>query len=199
MARITARLAVTAAATALAVTGLSSTALADTTPATTTAPSGSLVVQEDSTFLQNAANNGILAIALPNATVAYNSTTGFSATFPVTDGSANIGGFYGNIQLGGGLLLVNINNGSTLVFNNLSFDVSHWAITGVPLGQTTPVKLLDPVRTVFTTNAGTQTLQIGYLALDTQGAAFADTNLNTTFFTAHQKTGTGTVTFTPGS
>ncbi|MFE0465341.1 hypothetical protein ACFW1A_39450 [Kitasatospora sp. NPDC058965] len=198
MARRTVRLAVTVAAAALAVTGLSSSALADTAT-TTTAPAGNLVVNESTTFLQNAANAGIVALALPTATPGYSATTGFNATFPVTGGTADLAAFNGSVQLGGGLLLVNINTGATVVFTNLTFDASHYAVEGTPLGQTTPVKLLDTVRVTVTKDAttGTQTLNSAFLALDTQGAAYADTTLNTTFFTAHANVGTAVLTYTP--
>ncbi|MCX4747838.1 hypothetical protein OG455_20335 [Kitasatospora sp. NBC_01287] len=199
MSRISARLAVTAvaAAAALAVTGLSDTALAATA---TTAPTGSLVVQEDSTFLKDAAASGIIAIALPNATPGFTSGTGFSATFPVTGGTVNLPGFYGNVSLGGGLLLVNIKTGKVAVFNKLAFSADNWAVTGVPLGQSAPVLLLDPVgNTSVTTSAGTQTLTSDDLEIDPAGAQYADTQLGTTFFTAGQHAGTANLTFTPGS
>ncbi|GAB2741029.1 hypothetical protein [Kitasatospora kifunensis] len=182
---------------ALAVTGLSGSALAAGT--TTTAPSGNLVVQEDNTFLQNAASNGVIAIALPNATPGFSTSTGFSATFPVTGGAVNLNGFYGNVQLGGGLLLVNVTNGHTVIFNNLAFNADQWSFTGVPLGQSTAVKLFDPARPVITAKGTTQTLQSSDLEIDAQGASYADTNLGTTFFTARQHAGTGVLTFTAGS
>lgn len=199
MRRTSVRIAAAAAVltAALAVTGPGGSALA-AAPATTTA-SGSLVVQEDSTFLQNAASNGILAIALPNATPGFSAATGFSATFPVTGGAANLNGFYGTVQLGGGLLLVNVTNGRTVIFTNLSFNAGQWAVTGVPLGQTTPVKLLDPARPVITAAGATQTLTSSDLEIDAQAASYADTNLATTFFTARQHAGTGVLTFTAGS
>ncbi|MDH6119526.1 hypothetical protein [Kitasatospora sp. GAS204B] len=198
MRRISPRIAATVAiAAALAVTGLSDSALADT--ATTTAPSGSLVVQEDSTFLQNSLQSGIIAIALPNATPGFNTTTGLSATFPVTGGAVHLSGFYGAAQLGGGLLLVNVTNGKTVIFNNLAFDASKWALTGVPMGQTTAVKLLDPARPVISTSGTTQTLNSSDLEIDASGAAFVDNALGTTFFAGRQHAGTGTLTFTAGS
>ncbi|MFF7637283.1 hypothetical protein ACFZB9_29650 [Kitasatospora sp. NPDC008050] len=203
MRRTSVRIAAAAVLTAaLAVTGLSGSALAADEAAAApavSAPSGSLAVQEDNTFLQNAASNGIIAIALPNATPGFSTTTGFSATFPVTGGAANFNGFYGTVQLGGGLLLVNVTNGHTVIFNNLTFNAGQWAVTGVPLGQTTPVKLLDPARPVITAAGGTQTLTSSDLEIDAQGASYADSNLGTTFFTARQHAGTGVLTFTAGS
>lgn len=196
MSRIRARVAMTvAAAAALALTGLSDVA---TAAATSTAPTGSVVVQEDNTFLQNSAAAGIVAVALPSATVAYNSGSGFSATFPVTAGSISLSGYYGNVQLGGSLLLVNVKTGSTVVFNNLAFSADNWAITGVPLGGTAPVNLLDPASSTIT-NGATQSLQSPDLQVDADGAQYLDTALKTSYFVAGQHTGTLSLTFTAGS
>ncbi|GAA1268501.1 hypothetical protein GCM10009665_66430 [Kitasatospora nipponensis] len=196
MARISIRIAVTAvAAAALAVTALGDTALASTT---STAPAGSLVIQEDTTFLQQSAQNGIIAIALPNATPGFSTTSGFSASFPVTGGSANLGGYYGNIQVGGGLLLVNLKTGRTVIFNNLAFSADNWAITGVPLGESAPVNLLDPAgNNVVTKTGATQNLTADDLEIDPAGASYVDTKLATTFFQGGQHTGTLALTFTP--
>lgn len=190
------RVAATAAATAvLAVTGLSGAAVA----ATPAAPTGSLVIQEDATFLQQLASAGIIAIALPAATSAYSSGTGLSASFPVTAGSVSLVGYYGNVQLGGSLLLVDVRTGRTAVFNKLAFSADSWAITGVPLGATAPVSLLDPVGNTAVAQSGpTQTLTSDDLEIDPAGAQYADTQLNTTFFTAGQHTGTLALTVTAG-
>ena len=196
MSRVSARIAASVAiATVFAVTGLSGASAA---PATTTAPTGSLVIQEDNTFLQQSASAGIIAVALPSATVAYNSSTGLSATFPVTGGSASLVGLYGNVQLGGSLLLVNVWNGSTVVFNNLALSVDNFSVTGVPLGGTAPINLLDTVG--VTTKGGVpQTLQSTDLQVDADGAAYLDTKLKTSFFVSGQHTGTAALSFTAGS
>ncbi|MDH6112047.1 hypothetical protein P3T36_004976 [Kitasatospora sp. MAP12-15] len=188
------RVAATAAATAvLAVTGLSGAAVA----ATPAAPTGSLVIQEDSTFLQQSSAAGIIAIALPSATSSYSSSTGLSASFPVTAGSVSLVGYYGNVQVGGSLLLVNIRTGKTAIFTNLAFSADNWAVTGVPLGATAPVSLLDPVgNTAVAKNGASQTLTSDDLEIDPAGAQYADSQLNTTFFTAGQHTGTLALTVT---
>lgn len=190
------RVAAAAAATALlAVTGLSGAAAA----ATPAAPTGSLAIQEDSTFLQQSAKAGIIAIALPSATSSYTSGTGLSASFPVTAGSISLTGYYGNVQVGGTLVLVDIWTGKTAVFTQLAFSADNWAITGVPLGATAPVSLLDPVgNTAVSQSGATQTLTSDDLEIDPAGAQYADTQLNTKFLTAGQHTGTLTLTVTAG-
>ncbi|MGC0317737.1 hypothetical protein [Kitasatospora acidiphila] len=184
-----------ATAAALALTGLS-----DSASAATTAPTGSLVIQEDSGFLQNSLQSGIVAIALPNATVNYNAGTGFSGTFPVTGGSVNLGGYYGAVQLGGSLLVVNATTGRTVDFTNLAFDAATWAVTGMPLGSSTPVNLFDPAGNVVSTKSGTtQNLSADDLEIDPAGAQYADTALGTTFFAGGQHVGTTALSFTAGS
>jgi hypothetical protein len=194
--RTAVRLAATAAvAAALAMTGLSDTALA-----ATTAPTGSLVIQEDNAFLQNSLQNGIIAVALPNASVGYSSSTGFSGTFPVTGGSVNLAGFYGKAQLGGSLLVADYLTGRTVVFNNLVFDEDNGAVTGVPLGSTTAVNLFDPAGNVsLARNGATQTLSSDDLEIDPAGAQYVDSTLNTTFLTGGQHTGAADFSFTAGS
>ncbi|MFE9428737.1 hypothetical protein ACFYNO_37980 [Kitasatospora sp. NPDC006697] len=188
------------AAALTAVAALSLTALSDSATAATTGPSGSMVIQEDSTFLQNALQNGVVAVALPAASVAYNSSTGFSGTFPVTGGSGSLPQYYGNITVGGSLLLVDVFTGKTVVFNNLAFDVDDFVITGVPLGSSTPVNIFDPLGTVDNTvSNGTQTLTATDLRIDAAGAQYADTALNTKFFVAGQHTGSFAFTYTPAS
>ncbi|GAA1965379.1 hypothetical protein [Kitasatospora viridis] len=195
MTRMTVRLVATAAvAASVAMVGLSDTATAATTPA-----SGSLVVQEDNTFLQNSLQNGIIAVALPSATVGYNPSTGFSGTFPVTGGSVNVSRFYGAAQLGGQILVVNLGTGQTVIFNNLAFDASKWAVTAVPQGSTTAVKLFDPKSTVITKSGTTQNLAAGELDIDAAAAQYADNALGTSYFTAGQNVGSANFSFTPAS
>jgi hypothetical protein len=194
MSRTTTRFLAGGAAVVLAATGFSGVAAADTTPAV--APTGSAVVVENNTFLQNAATNGVVIVPLPNASVAYDSTTGLSTTLPVTGGSVNLRGYYGNVSLDGSLLFVDIATGKSVLFKQLAFSADRWRVTGVPDGGTAPVSLLKPVGTVRTSQSGTtQTLNASGLALDTTGAQYLDTQLNTTFFTGGQAVGSFSLTF----
>ncbi|MFJ8431700.1 hypothetical protein ACIQ9P_10380 [Kitasatospora sp. NPDC094019] len=194
MSRTSARLAAVATAVVLATTGAATSASA-ATPAT-----GSAVVNESNTFLINSLSAGVMVFALPTATGSYDSATGLSAAFPVTGGAANLPGYYGDVQLGGGLLFINLRTGKTAVFKNLSFNVGNWQITGVPQGGTTPVALLDPAGdTSVAGNAAASTLTASDLQVDEEGAKYLDTKLNTTFFTAGQSVGSLNLTFKAGS
>ncbi|MEV0534311.1 hypothetical protein [Kitasatospora sp. NPDC050463] len=196
MTRTNARFAATGAAVVLAVTGMSGAAAADVAPA---APTGSAVVHENTAFLKDSALNGLVVIPLPTATPSYDSTTGFSTSFPVTGGEVNLQGYYGNVQLGGSLLFVNLFTGKSAVFKELAFSADSWAITGVPVGGTAPVALLDPAGTTDITRSGaTQTVTAADLRVDAEGAQYVDTKLNTTFFKAGQSIGTFSLSFTAG-
>ncbi|GAA1391857.1 hypothetical protein GCM10009639_22350 [Kitasatospora putterlickiae] len=199
MSRTRARLAATGAAVVLAVTGMSGAAVADTAPASTPA-TGSAVVTSSTTFLKDQALNGIVVIPLPTAAPSYDSTTGITTTFPVTGGKANLPNYVGGVELGGGLLFVNVFTGKSATFKGLKFDAATWTVTGVPVNGTTAVKLLDPTGDADISRTGTtQTLVAPDLQIDADGAQYLDTNLKTDFFKAGQSIGSFKLTYTPAS
>ena len=196
MSRTSVRLAATAATAVLAITGLSGAAVADTAPATVA--SGSVVVHESTSFIQQTAAAGVVVVPLPAGTPAYDSAAGFSATFPVTGGAAVLASYYDRIELGGGLLFVNLNTGKTAIFKQLAFQADTWQVTGVPLGGTAPVALLDPAGDNQIGRTGTtQTLEASDLKVDAEGAQYVDNKLNTTFFQGGQSIGSLSISFTP--
>ncbi|MGK4583975.1 hypothetical protein [Kitasatospora sp. HPMI-4] len=165
-----------------------------------TPPSGSAVVTESGTFFQQAAAAGIVAVPLPPAGASYDATKGPAATFRVTGGSASLPGYYGTVQLGGGLLAFDARTGKCVTFEQLAFDAGSWQLTGVPAGGTAPVALLDPAGSnTVTRNGATQNLAASDLRLDAAGAALLDSRLGTSFFTAGQSVGSFSLSFTPGS
>ncbi|MFJ4666384.1 hypothetical protein [Kitasatospora purpeofusca] len=199
MSRTRARLAATSAAVVLAVTGMSGAAVADAAPAATAA-TGSAVVTSSTTFLKDQALNGIVVIPLPTADPAYDSTTGITTTFPVTGGSGDLPAYYGDIDLGGGLLFINLFTGKSATFKQLHFSVGNWQITGVPVGGTSPVALLDPAGDSQVSRAnGVQTLTSTDLQVDPAGAQYLDTKLKTSFFKGGQSVGSLAINFTPAS
>ncbi|MET8699188.1 hypothetical protein ABZW10_10005 [Kitasatospora sp. NPDC004723] len=199
MSRTRARLAATGTAVVLAVTGMSGVAVADTDPASTPS-TGSAVVNSSTTFLKDQALNGIVVIPLPSATPSYDSTTGINTTFQVTGGSADLLNFYGDIELGGGLLFVNVFTGKSVTFNQLHFNVNAWSLTGVPVGSTDAVKLLDPRgRIQLGGNSANSTLASSDLQLDAAGATYLDSKLKTDFFKGGQSVGSFSLKFTQGS
>ncbi|WP_380277794.1 hypothetical protein [Kitasatospora purpeofusca] len=199
MSRTRARLAATGTAVVLAATGMSGVAVADTDPASTPS-TGSAVVNSSTTFLKDQALNGIIVIPLPSATPSYDSTTGINTTFQVTGGSADLLNFYGDIELGGGLLFVNIFTGKSVTFNQLHFNVNLWSLTGVPVGSTDAVKLLDPKgRLQLGGTSANSTLASSDLQLDAAAATYLDTKLKTDFFKGGQSVGSFSLKFNQGS
>ncbi|MEU4118282.1 hypothetical protein AB0F71_27785 [Kitasatospora sp. NPDC028055] len=198
MARTGVRLAATGTAVVLAITGFCGVAAADTT-ATTTAPTGSAVVTVDQQFLAKSLLGGIAVVPLTPATADVTNNV-VTSTFPVTGGVANIPSFSGQVQLGGGLLFVNLTNGKTVTFKQLGFKVRDWNVSAVPNGATAPVALLDPLGDTQVGRTGTtQTLSASDLQLDAAGAQYLDGALGTTYFTGGQSLGSFTLTYTPGS
>ncbi|MFJ1791865.1 hypothetical protein [Kitasatospora griseola] len=194
MSRTFARVAAAAAGLALSVTAASATS-ASAAPA-----AGNAVIHESNAFFQQAAQAGIVAVPLPTATAGYDSASGLSASFPVTNGSGSLAEFWGSIQFGGGLLFVDARTGSAVAFRQLAFSSDTYQVVGVPDGSTTPVALFTPAgETVVTRTGTTQNLSAASLALDPAGAQFLDSKLRTSFFTAGQSVGTFTVTYTPAS
>ncbi|MFF2541066.1 hypothetical protein ACFVUY_00665 [Kitasatospora sp. NPDC058063] len=197
MSRISARLAATGATVVLALTGVSGAAVADTTA---TPASGQAVITTDVSFLADAALNGILVIPLQPADPKLDADTGLTVTLPVTDGAANIPGFYGHVQFGGGLLFINLSTGKSVTFKQLDFSVAKGYFTAVPNGSTTPVPLLDPRgNNVIGRTGTTQTLNSSSFQVDAAGANYLDTNLGTTYFKGGQQIGSLALSFTPAS
>ncbi|MFJ9460567.1 hypothetical protein ACIRST_36525 [Kitasatospora sp. NPDC101447] len=196
MSRISARLASTGAAVVLALTAVSGAAVADTTPATPAA--GQAVITTDVNFLTSAALKGIVVIPLQPANPTFDPNAGLTVTLPVSGGEANIPGFYGDVQFGGGLLFLNLATGKSVTFKQFDFSVANGYFTAVPNGSTAPVPLLDPAGdNVINRNGLTQSLSSSSFQVDAEGANFLDTKLGATFFTAGQQIGSLALSYTP--
>ncbi|WP_316522049.1 hypothetical protein [Kitasatospora brasiliensis] len=194
MSRTSARLLAGSAAVALAVTGLSGAAAADTAPA---GPTGTAVATVSTAFVSSAAQNGVVVLPLPDAGVSYSSAEGLKVSFPVTGGSVNLKGYYGELRLGGSLLFVDYFTGKSVRFKQLAFSADAWRLTGVPEGGTDPVNLLKPAGVGRTTVSGTtQTLDSSDFKVDAAAAQYLDTKLNTAFFTGGQSVGSFSLTVT---
>lgn len=185
-----------AAAAALAATAVA----LPSASATGTPAAGSVALVATNTFLTQALQSGIVAVPLPTATGSYDSTSGATATFPVTGGNAVLPRFYGSITLGGGLMVADGRTGKVVCFHQVAFGADTQALTAVPDGGTTPVALFDVGGDAVGSGVGTtpQTLS-GDADLDADGAAYLDQALHTSFFTAGQVLGTLSVSYTPAS
>ncbi|WP_405020755.1 hypothetical protein OHV05_31705 [Kitasatospora sp. NBC_00070] len=207
MNRLRTRLALAGAAALAAVTtfsGLTGTAVAtevQAAPATQaqTAPVtsiGTALIREDSDFLRRSAEAGIFVVPLPPGTVGFDPAAGFSGTFPVTGATGVLREYYGNVQLGGSLLAVNVRTGRTVLFQQLAFDVDNWQLTGVPLGSTAPVGLLEPTESSLVVNGAVNSLTSTGLAVNASGAQYLDSKLATSFFAAGSQIGSFALNYT---
>lgn len=195
--RIKAMAAIAAAALAATLT------TAGAASATGTATSlGSVVLTEPNSFLQQSAGSGIIVLPLPSATAAYDSTAGASATFPVTAGAGSIPQFYGDLQLGGGLLIVDAFTHKAVTFHDLHFSIDNYYLTGVPDGFTTAVPLVDVGDNTLVSHQGAVPQTLASDAnIDGAGGAYLDSALHTSFFGSDgsQVLGSIGITFTPAS
>ncbi|MFJ8039636.1 hypothetical protein ACIRBX_03860 [Kitasatospora sp. NPDC096147] len=167
-----------------------------TTPA---ASIGSAVIREDGDFLRRSAQAGIFVIPLPPGTPAYDSAAGFSASFPVTGATGVLREYYGNVQLDGSLLAVNLRTGRAVVYRQLAFDIDSWQITGVPAGGTAPVGLLTPSGdSTVSVAGGVSSLTSAGLTVTTEGAQRLNQQLATDFFRADVKVGSFALSYTQG-
>lgn len=189
----------TAVRTLAAAAALAATAVAlPSANATGTPASGSVAVTASNAFLTSALQAGIAAVPLPSATGSYDNGTGATVTFPVTGGSASLPNFYGTITLGGGLAFADARTGKFVCFHQVSFSGENQELSAVPDGGTTPVNLFFFGDNTVGSGAGVtpQTLT-GDADIPADGAAYLDSALHTSFFTANQVVGSLNVSFTP--
>jgi hypothetical protein len=193
--RITKILAGLSLAVALTAGGL----VGATAPASAaTVTSGTTTLSVQLSFLVQATNAGIIAIPQKPATTQFNSTTNnVDVAFPATGGDANAKNLAGFLQHSGSILLVNCHNGHRVTLTALVFDVADTVVTAVPSGSTTPVTVFELIPPVSATQSGTtNTFTAAGLAIEPDGAAYLDSALGTTFFTADQLIGSFSSTWT---
>ncbi|MEZ0106774.1 hypothetical protein ABH920_000765 [Catenulispora sp. EB89] len=168
--------------------------------ATGTPASGTVALTASNAFITSALQSGIAAVPLPSATGSYNSTTGATVTFPVTGGNADLARFTGTVTLGGGLAFADARTGRIVCLHQVTLGGDTEALAAVPDGATAPVALFDLGLNTIGSGIGTtpQTLN-GDAVLDSAGAAYLDSALHTTFFTAGQTVGSLNVSYTPAS
>ena len=166
-----------------------------------TPASGSLVLTASTAYVKSALVDGIGAVVGSPATATYDAANGVSATFPVTGGNLNLGGYSGAAQFGGSIVVMDARTRRSVTFTQLAFDDLSGTVTGVPQGSTTPVALLDPSGdlNIGTSATGAQTLTASETDLDPAAATYLDHALCTAFFQAGTAVGTLTLTFTPAS
>jgi hypothetical protein len=162
----------TAAAITLAASG---SALADPVDGT-----GTATITFSTKFLAHLAQWGIIVI--PENPATSSDTAGYDAfTTPVTGGNGSDTNFSGDVNLGGGLTIIDATTGQAVHFTSLELDYFDGVITGVPEGTTTTVWIADIAGNLATSNAtGTETFTASQLALDPAGVTYLNTTLKST-------------------
>lgn len=192
------RIAFAAVAAVLVLSGAGAVpALAD---GTSTAASGQIVVNESTSFLTAAAAKGIVFLPVPPGQAGYTAAAGVTGTFPVTGGSGSISQFFGSVQAGGSVLVVDGLTGRSVTLTGLSFDDSSGVLSATPKGAAAPIAVLDPAGEVVAgTSASPQTISISESDLDQAAADYLNSALHTAFFTGGADFGALDISYTPAS
>jgi hypothetical protein len=178
----------TAATVSLATAG---SALADATDGT-----GSATITISTKLLAHLASWGIVAI--PETPAISSDNNGADAfTFTVTGGDGSDTNFSGDVDLGGGLTLIDGITHKSVQLTNLKLDYFDGVITAVPAGTTKTIPILDLAGSLSSDNGtGSQTFGASQLTVDPVGAAYLNKTLKSTSVGKRGKTRRA---FTPGA
>lgn len=182
-------------ATAIAVaTTAAGPALADTTDTGGTASIGI-----SGAYALSLAKAGVVVFASGTASSSWNKGVA-SYNLSVTGGTGEVSNFFGFVNLGGKLRVVNAKNGKAVVLSGLSLSFDTGIVSAKPVGSTTRIALADIGGNLSTDSSpgppATETFSCDGLTLDSAGAKFLDSTLKTTAFHAGDTLGGFTTTFT---
>lgn len=179
-------------AAAVAVLG-SGPALADTADT-----GGTATVNLTGSFLTGLAKSNV--IVLPGAPATSSYANGLDAyTVPVTGGNGEVNIFFGTVDLGGSLVLINGASGKTVTITNLELNLFTGALTGTFPGGTSQTALAYLGGDITTSSDPgppvTETLSADLITLSWKAARALDTDLNSTVFKRGTNIGRFTTTF----
>jgi len=182
-------------ATAIAVaTTAAGPALADTADT-----GGTATITMGGAYATSLAKAGIVVFASGTATSSWNNGA-VSYNLSVTNGTGEVSNFFGFVNFGGKLRVVNGQNGKAVVLAGLSLSFDTGIVSAKPVGATSRVSLADIGGSLSTsTSAGpppTETFSCDALTLDSAGASYLDSKLGTKAFKAGAVLGGFTTTFT---
>lgn len=182
------------AAAALAISS-SGPALADTTDT-----GGTATIGLSRAFIVGAAKSNVIILPETPVTSSYDSTASSDAfTGPVTGGDGEVSVFFGNVQLGGSLVLINAASGKTVTITGLDLNLFTGALTGILPGGTSQTALAYIGGDISTGSdpgpPATETLSADELALSGKAARALNTGLSTTSFKRGTNIGSFTTTF----
>jgi len=181
---------ITAAAVAVSASG---PALADTADT-----AGTATISLTSTYLATLAKSNV--IVLPGAPVTSSFASDLDAyTLQVTGGDGEVSVFFGKVDLGGTLVLINAKAGKTLTISNLRVNFFTGALTGqLPGGTTQTALAYFGGNEATSTSAGppaTESFSADQLTVSGKAAKALNTGLSTTAFIKRTDIGTFATTF----
>jgi hypothetical protein len=181
---------ITAAALAVSAAG---PALADTAD---TGGSASLAIPD--TFLVHLAKSAI--IVLPESPVTSSDATGADTyTLPVTGGNGEVSNFYGTLNLGGSINVVDAATGKSVAITGITLNFFTGALTGIFPGGTKHTTLAylngDMSESSNPGPPATETFSCDELNLSLKAATALNTGLGTKAFKKGTSIGAFTTTF----
>jgi hypothetical protein len=161
---------------------------------------GTVSITVPLSFVEQLAKAGIVEFPVPLSDLSVNtSNKTATATFTVTGGDADVSIFYGSLDLSGSVDVGDV-NGNLLTLGGLQLDVLNGQLDATPAGSSTPVVLLDLEANTSGVTPGTGSTTDVYdssdLVIDSAGAAYLDSALDTSAFQAGQQVGTLSSTWT---
>jgi hypothetical protein len=180
----------TAAAVAVSASG---PALADTTDT-----GGTAALSVPTAVVVGLANANI--VMLPGNPASSSFANGAdTVTMPVTGGNGEVSNFYGNVNFGGSLVLINAKAGKTVTISSLKLNFFTGAITGVFSGSTTHTALGYFNGNMSTSSdpgpPATETFSADEVHLSLKAAKALNAGLATTVFKRGINIGAFTTTF----
>jgi hypothetical protein len=165
---------------------------------------GSVTVTVTDSYIAQLASKGVAIVPQNYSSISYdNVAKTVSVTFAATGGDASLVNDNGTVQLSGGIVLRH--NCKKVALGSLAFDLGNSQFDGQPSAAVGEVPLVDlagdeegNISTVTsgTTTTTTDTYTASSLVLDSAGAAYLDSALNTKAFTAGQAVGSLSATWT---
>jgi hypothetical protein len=120
-------------------------------------------------------------------------------TLPVTGGNGEVGNFFGTVNFGGRLIIINSKAGKTVTITSLKLNFFTGALTGVFPGGTTQTALAYTGGNMSASSdpgpPATETFSCDELHLSGKAAKALNTDLNTTVFIRGTNIGAFTTTF----
>jgi hypothetical protein len=159
--------------------------------------SGTGTLTASMSFLGQLAQAGVVMVPQGQASLTANGAAHTVTTvYNATGGDATLTVFAGSVLYSGNVLFFDVKTGKSVTLGSLQYDMTNNQFDGAT-ATSGAVALFDPAGTMQGTITGAaQSFSASGLVVDTDGAAFLNTALGTTVFTAGQQVGSFSTTYT---